>query len=175
MTPHECILACYALASSGHLEEAKANLLRNAPCLECGEGTDLLARVELALGNEGEARRLWKEAIAKGLDGTVARKALAALDSVAWRHRGMVRFFRHFLRFAAILAIGILLGVWWTKGMGASIDTGVPENGAPPKAEEVPEAAVPSSTDGGESAGIPLANEPPDATNSVSTTSEQQP
>lgn len=110
MTPHECIMVCHALATAGRLEEAKANLRRNAPCLECEEGLDLLARVELALGNESEARRLWNEAVAKGDNGKAARKAIAALDSVGWRHRHLVLFLKHFLRVAAILAVGFILG-----------------------------------------------------------------
>ena len=112
MTPHECILACHALASSGHLEEAKATLRRNSPCLKSEEGIDLLARIELALGNEGEARRLWDEAAKSGVGGAVSRKALDALGSVGWRHRAIVRLLGGFLRFAAVLAIGVAIGCW---------------------------------------------------------------
>lgn len=111
MTPHECIMVCHALATAGRLEEAKANLRRNAPCLKCEEGLDLLARVELALGNEGEARRLWNEALEKGVGGEAARNALVALGSVGWRHRHLVRILKHFLRVAAILAVGFILGI----------------------------------------------------------------
>ena len=112
MTPHECILICHALASSNHLEEAKENLNRNRQCLECEEGIDLLARIELALGNEGEAKRLWGEAGKAGVGGSVSRKALDALGSVCWRHRAVVRLLRGLLRFAAVLAIGVAIGCW---------------------------------------------------------------
>ena len=58
-----------------------------------------------------------------------SRKALAALDSTAWRHRALVRFLKHFLRIAAILAVGFLLGVCRKCGekseeVGVSADGG---------------------------------------------------
>ena len=131
MTPHECIMVCHALATAGRLEEAKANLRRNAPCLKCEEGLDLLARVELALGNEGEARRLWNEALEKGVGGEAARKALVALGSVGWRHRGLVLFMKHFLRVAAILSVGFMLGLCW-NGRNATQKDCNDSNCAPP-------------------------------------------
>ena len=110
MTPHECILACFALASAGHLDEAKANLLRNRPCLETGEGLDLLARIELRLGNETEARRLWARAAEMG--DAESRRVLAALDSIEWRHRQLIRV----VRWAFIVGIpalaGLLIGIF---------------------------------------------------------------
>lgn len=110
MTPHECILACHALALSDHLEEAKANLRRNAPCLKCEDGIDLLARIELALGNENEARRLWKDASSSGIGGERSRKALTALDSTGWRHRRAVRIVRICAGVAVLVVAGFLLG-----------------------------------------------------------------
>ena len=89
MTTRETILAAFALASSGHPDEAKT-LLRDSPAaLETEEGLDLLARIELALGNETEARRLWARA-----GGSRSRRALDALDSIEWRHHRLVRILR---------------------------------------------------------------------------------
>ena len=88
MTARETVLAAFALASSGHPDEAKA-LLRDSPALETEEGLDLLARIELSLGNETEARRLWTRA-----DGSRARRALEALDLTEWRYHRLVRFIR---------------------------------------------------------------------------------
>ena len=110
MTPHECILACFAIASSGHLEEAKANLLRNRPCLESEEGIDLLARIELRLGNEMEARRLWTQAVDSGIGGRRSRRALDALDSVGWRHRHLIRNLRRGFAFGISALAGLLVG-----------------------------------------------------------------
>ena len=108
MTPHECILACFALASSGHLEEARANLLGNPPSLETANGLDLLARIELRLGNETEARRLWTRAANMGDKG--ARRALAMLDTLEWRHRRLIRALRVGIPVAVLLLVGFLLG-----------------------------------------------------------------
>lgn len=89
MTARETVLAAFALASSGRPDEAK-NLLRDSPAaLETEEGLDLLARIELALGNETEARRLWTRA-----GGSRSRRALDALDSVEWQHHRLVRLLR---------------------------------------------------------------------------------
>ena len=111
MTPHECILACFAIASSGRLEEAKANLLRNRPCLENEEGIDLLARIELRLGNETEARRLWTQAIESGVGGRRSRRALDALDSVEWRHRRLIRNLRRGFTIGIPALLGLLAGL----------------------------------------------------------------
>lgn len=111
MTPHECILACFAIASSGHLEEAKANLLHNRPCLETEEGLDLLARIELRLGNETEARRLWTQAVDSGVGGRRSRCALDALDSVAWRHRRLIRNVRRGFVIGIPALLGLLIGI----------------------------------------------------------------
>ena len=111
MTPHECILACFAIASSGHLEEAKTNLLRNRPCLEKEEGIDLLARIELRLGNETEARRLWTQAVDSGVGGRRSRRALDALDSVAWRHRRLIRNLRRGFAIGIPALLGLLVGL----------------------------------------------------------------
>ena len=89
MTTRETILAAFALASSGHPDEAKT-LLRDSPAaLETEEGLDLLARIELSLGNEMEARCLWTRA-----GGSRGLRALEALDSTEWRHHRLVRFIR---------------------------------------------------------------------------------
>lgn len=111
MTPHECILACFSLASSGHLDEARENLRRNRPCLETEEGLDLLARIELRLGNEAEARRLWTQAIETGIGGRFSRRALDALDSVAWRHRRLIRNLRRGFAIGIPAFIGLFVGL----------------------------------------------------------------
>ena len=110
MTPHEFILACFAIASSGQLEEAKANLFRNQTCLESEEGIDLLARIELRLGNESEARRLWTRAVESGVGGRRSRRALDALDSVAWRHRRLIRILRGSFAVGIPALVGLLAG-----------------------------------------------------------------
>ena len=115
MTQHECILACYALATSGHLEEARENLRRNEPCLKCEEGIDLLARIELALGNEDESRRLWNDAVSSGIGGEISGRALAALDHAGWRHRKTVRVVRICTVVAALVLVGFLLGRMQTR------------------------------------------------------------
>ena len=116
MTRHECILACYALASSGHLEEAKENLRRNEPCLKCEEGIDLLARIELALGNENEARRLWEDAVSSGIGGERSRKVLAALELTSWRYRRAVRTLRIALAIAVPAVAGLAIGLSLRSG-----------------------------------------------------------
>ncbi len=110
MTPHECILACFALASSGHLDEARENLRRNRPCLETEEGLDLLARIELRLGNESEARRLWKQAVETGTCGHFSRRALDALDSVEWRLRRLIRNLRRCFAVGIPAFVGLFIG-----------------------------------------------------------------
>ena len=119
MTRHECILACYALASSDHLEEAKENLRRNEPCLKCEEGIDLLARIELALGNENEARRLWKEAAKSGIGGERSGKALKVLDQTSWRYRRAVRALRIVLAIAVPAIAGLAIGLSLRSGSTA--------------------------------------------------------
>lgn len=116
MTPHECILACFALASSGHLDEARENLRRNRPCLETEEGLDLLARIELRLGNETEARRLWTQAVETGIGGRFSRRALDALDSVEWKHRRAIAF----SRMAIIVAAFALVAFFALRGIFVS-------------------------------------------------------
>jgi hypothetical protein len=108
MTPRECILASFALASSGHLVEARDSLRRNPPCLDTVEGLDLLARIELRLGNEVEARRLWTSAASMGDDR--ARRALSMLDTLEWRHRRLIRALRVGVPIALLLLAGFLLG-----------------------------------------------------------------
>ena len=89
MTARETVLAAFALALSGHPDEART-LLRGSPAaLETEEGLDLLARLELSFGNETEARRLWTRA-----GGSRACRALETLDSTEWRHHRLVRFIR---------------------------------------------------------------------------------
>lgn len=101
MTARETVLAAFALASSGRPDEAKT-LLRDSPAaLETEEGLDLLARIELALGNETEARRLWTRA-----GGSRSRRALDALDSVEWRHRRLIRTMRFPIRVIIPLLVG---------------------------------------------------------------------
>lgn len=112
MTPHECILACFALASYGHLDEARENLRRNRPCLETEEGLDLLARIELHLGNEAEARRLWTQAVETGIGGRFSRRALDALDSVPWRHRRLIRNLRRGFAIGIPALFGLLIGIF---------------------------------------------------------------
>lgn len=109
MTPHECILVSYTLAASGHWKAAAANLRANPPCLETTAGLDLLARIELKLGNEAEARRLWQRAIDKGLDEDGrCRRAIVALDSFDWRHRRCIRRVQ-----LAILAAAYAIAAWF--------------------------------------------------------------
>lgn len=110
MTTHECIVACHALALSGHLEAAKENLRRNRQCLECFEGIDLLARIELKLGNENEAHRLWREALKLCGDASACKTPLEALDHVEWRYRRAVHFLKYFLRFVAFIVLGFFIG-----------------------------------------------------------------
>lgn len=88
MTARETVLAAFALVSSGHPDEAKA-LLRDSPALETEEGLDLLARIELSLGNEDEARRLWTL-----VDDSRSRRALDALESFGWKHRKAISLTR---------------------------------------------------------------------------------
>ena len=101
MTAHETIFAAFALASSNHQDEART-LLRGSPAaLETEEGLDLLARIELSLGNETEARRLWTRA-----GGSRSRRALTALDTIEWRHRRLIRALRIPIRVLLPLLIG---------------------------------------------------------------------
>lgn len=104
MTARETVLAAFALASSGHPDEAKA-LLRGSPAApETEEGLDLLARIELVLGNETEARRLWTRA-----GGSCGRRALDALDSIEWRHRRLISVLRFPIRVLLPFLIGFLV------------------------------------------------------------------
>ena len=89
MTARETVLAAFALASSGHPDEARTLLRGSSAALETEEGLDLLARIELSIGNEDEARRLWTRA-----GGSRGRRALDALNSAEWRHHRLVRFVR---------------------------------------------------------------------------------
>jgi len=117
MTPHEYLVACYALAASGRTEEARANLRRAPACLETPEGLDLLARIELALGNEDEARRLWGKTAGEGTRTRSGRMALEALDSLEWKYRKGVRWTRLIATALLIWAVsavsGLLLGLCW--------------------------------------------------------------
>ena len=104
MTARETVLAAYAIASSGRPDEART-LLRDSPAsLETEEGLDLLARIELAFGNETEARRLWSRA-----GGSRGRRALDALDSIEWRHRRLISVLRFPIRVLLPFLIGFLV------------------------------------------------------------------
>lgn len=104
MTVRETVLGAFALALSSHPDKARA-LLRDSPvALETEEGLDLLARIELALGNETEARRLWACA-----GGSRSRCALDALDSVEWRYRRLIRALRILIRIAIPLLLGYFI------------------------------------------------------------------
>lgn len=101
MTPHERILTCFALAPSEHLDGAKANLLDSILCLETEECLDLLARIELCLGNETEARHLWTQVVETGTSNRLSRRALNALNSVIWKRRRAIAFARMVIIVAA--------------------------------------------------------------------------
>lgn len=104
MTARESVLAAFALASSGHLGKART-LLRGSPTvLETEDGLDLLARIELSLGNETEARRLWTHT-----GGSRSCRALTALDSIEWRYRQLIRALRIPLRVVLPLLLGYLV------------------------------------------------------------------
>lgn len=114
MTSPETVLVAFALASSRHLNEAR-DLLRGATdTISTEEGLDLLARIELRLGNEPEARRLWTQAVETGVGGRRSRRAIDALGSVAWRHRRLIRNLRRGFAFGisvlAWLLVGFVLG-----------------------------------------------------------------
>ena len=104
MTVRETVLAAFALASSGRPDEAKTLLHDSSVALEAEEALDLLARIELALGNETEARRLWARA-----GGSRSRCALDALDSVEWRYRRLIRALRILIRIAIPLLLGYFI------------------------------------------------------------------
>ena len=104
MTARESVLAAFALASSGRLDEARALLLGSPASLETEEGLDLLARIELSLGNETEARRLWVRA-----GGSRSRRALTALDSTEWRYRFAIFIVRFFILAMTTLVITTLV------------------------------------------------------------------
>ena len=111
MTARETVLAAFALASSCRPDEAKALLRGSSATLETEEGLDLLARIELRLGNESEARRLWTQAVDNGVGGRRSRRALDALDSVAWRHRRLIRNLRRGFAFGISALAGLLVGL----------------------------------------------------------------
>ncbi len=104
MTARESVLVAFALASSGRPDEAKALLHGSPAALETEEGLDLLARIELSLGTEAEARRLWARA-----GGSRSRRALTALESSEWRYRRLIRALRIPLRLVLPLFLGYLV------------------------------------------------------------------
>ena len=109
MTARETVLAAFALASSGRPDEAKA-LLRDSPAaLKTEEGLDLLARIELSIGNEDEARRLWTLA-----GDSRSRRALDALKSFGWKHRKAISWSRTTIVVAAFafVAFFALRGIY---------------------------------------------------------------
>lgn len=149
MTPHECILASFALASSGHWVEARDNLRRNPPCLDTVEGLDLLARIELRCGDETEARCLWQRSIDKGLDEDGrCRTAIAALNSFDWRHRRAIRRVRFaFLAVAyAVIAWLALVGILATFFQNRSASTAT----APESVGEIAHTEKPDKKSGSE-------------------------
>ena len=110
MTAPETVLTAFFLASSRHLDEAR-DLLRGATdALSTEDGLDLLARLELRLDNEPEARRLWTQAVETGVGGRRSRRALDALDSIAWRHRRLIRNLRRGFAFGISALAGLLVG-----------------------------------------------------------------
>lgn len=172
MTPHECILACFAIASSGRLEEAKANLLRNQPCLENEEGIDLLARIELRLGNEMEARRLWTQAVDSGVGGRRSRRALDALDSVPWRNRRLIRN----LRRGFAIGIPALLGLFVGLLIGCPSAPSSQTESVQLEQQRQPETTVESESMSEKSLAVEPKPEPnPESTPELEPTPEQEP